>query len=406
MGDWWNPFDDANGAFQGGSDSGTSPAGPGHHSVRGTPQAGTPVNQANFGINYNGGGTAVTQNAQGIQDSAGNVSNALIGTGQQAGANVAGAGAQLGMMGQGYANQGNSPGNALQQGNYGQANAAISQARQNQAAQGGYAAQLAGAGGQDTLSAANATLNQGTNNALNSAMSIAKSGQGFGGSAASLAQAAQAAPGVIANQANQAAILAANESQAKAQREMAGYQGAGAMLNAANAQQLQGAGLQSQQEQQNALLRQQGLEANTQRQLGLGQLGLGYNQAALQGIQAGNQLGQQSMQNAAQLGLESQLQAGQLGLGGQQLDLQAAQLAQQGNISYEQALNELYGMDIGSQIQNRGMDQQSSRDWVSGVTGTIGAIGSVAAMSDRRTKTNVQLTNLRKRYAALGGGNV
>lgn len=400
MGEWWNPFDDENGAFNGSGPTGGY--GAGHHSVRGQPQAGQAVNQGNFALNYNGGGTAVTQNAQGLQTDAGNVANQLIQTGQQAGNNVSNAGYQLAQQGNQYAQQGQQT-NPLQQANQAQAQAQLNQANQNAAAQMGTARELAAAGGQDTLSAANAQLQQGTNQALNSAMSVAKSGQGFGGSAATLAQAAQAAPQAIANQANQAAMLAAGESQARANRQMAGLQGAGSLLGQAGSQQLQGAGQQAQMEQQNALLRQQGIEANNQLGLGYGNLGLGYNQAALQGVAQGNELAQQSMQNAANAGLGQQLQAGQLGLGGQQLDLQAAQLAQEGNISYEQALNQLYGMDVQSQLGNRQQDIQKDTDAFNAFAGAVGSLGAAAAMSDRRAKTNIEATSLRRRYMALGG---
>jgi hypothetical protein len=76
------------------------------------------------------------------------------------------------------------------------------------------AMQLAGLEAQQGPSGAQAQLQGGTNQALASQLALARSGRGFGGNAAAAGQAAGNAAGIQANQANQAAGLAAQENAA------------------------------------------------------------------------------------------------------------------------------------------------------------------------------------------------
>lgn len=117
-----------------------------------------------------------------------------------------------------YANRG------PQYGNWGNQNAALGQA-------GGYAGQLAGLESTQGPSAAQAQLQQGTNQAMSSQLALARSGRGFGGGAGAAGQAATNMAGISANAANESAMLRAQEDAAWRQRQ------AGNFANAAGIQQ-------------------------------------------------------------------------------------------------------------------------------------------------------------------------
>jgi hypothetical protein len=107
-----------------------------------------------------------------------------------------------------YANRG------PQQGDWAQQNAALGMSS-------GYGTQLAGLESQQGPSAAQAQLQQGTNQAMGSQIAMARSGRGFGGGAGAAGLAQSNMAGIQANQANQAAQLRAQEDAAWRQRQAA-----------------------------------------------------------------------------------------------------------------------------------------------------------------------------------------
>jgi hypothetical protein len=102
------------------------------------------------------------------------------------------------------------------------------------AAQMGLAQQLQGYAAQpEGPSAAQAQLQQGTNQALASQLALARSGRGLGESATGLSQAGEQASGIVANQANQSAALRAQETQAYRQNQLNALGASGQALGAA-----------------------------------------------------------------------------------------------------------------------------------------------------------------------------
>lgn len=94
---------------------------------------------------------------------------------------------------------------ALMTGNWGQQNAALGTAAT-------YGGRLAGLEAQEGPSAAQAQLQSGTNMAMAQQMAMARSGRGFGGNSAAMGLAQGNMAGISANQANQAAMLRAQEN--------------------------------------------------------------------------------------------------------------------------------------------------------------------------------------------------
>jgi hypothetical protein len=111
-------------------------------------------------------------------------------------------------------------GRGVQQGDWGQQNAYLEQAA-------GRGNALAGLEQVEGPSAAQAQLQQGTNQAMAGQLALARSGRGFGGGAGAAGIAQGNLAGLQANQANQAAALRAQENAAWRQRQ------AGNMVNAA-----------------------------------------------------------------------------------------------------------------------------------------------------------------------------
>jgi hypothetical protein len=277
------------------------------------------------------------------------------------------------------------------------------------AAQMGLAQQLQGYAAQpEGPSAAQAQLQQGTNQALASQLALARSGRGLGESATGLSQAGEQASGIVANQANQSAALRAQETQAYRQNQLNALGASGQALGAAQSGSLGLAGQNAQLGQfntQTALQQQQANDAMASNLYGYG----------LQGQQLGLQ-GQQLGFTAQNQGIAQQLAAQQFGSGAQSqalaeratalgLNVSATQAQQQGMENYEQELSNLYGMDIGAQNANRQLNQQSSRDTVNGVLGAVSTLGSLAAASDRRMKRKIvdKGDELGAVYRALGG---
>lgn len=167
-------------------------------------------------------------------------------------------------------------------------------------------AQLGGVEAQQGPSAAQAQLQSGTNQAMNSQLAMARSGRGFGGGAASAGLAQSNLAGIQANQDNGAAQLRASEDAAFRQRQAANL---GQIAQAQGSQ--IGTNLQA------GLAGQAQNDAMTQGMLGMGQnayfqgagvqqqgygLGINGNQvgvagttAGLQGEQVANQIRGQEM---------------------------------------------------------------------------------------------------------------
>ncbi len=244
-------------------------------------------------------------------------------------------------------------------------------------------------------SAAQAQLNMGTDQALNSQLAMARSGSGFGESSGAMANAQQNAAGLQSNAANQAAMLRANEDQAFRGRQLQALGMSGEALGQGRAADLalgqQQIG-QSQFGTQTALSQQQMNDALRQGLIGQGleaqNMGLS---GQLQGINAQNQALASQYQ-----GIDAQNQANQLAL-------QAAQAQQQGTMNLENTRADVYGMDQQAHDRSRELNQQNSNNWIGGITGGIGALGSLASLSDRRSKKNVEHEELSRVYRALGG---
>jgi hypothetical protein len=207
-----------------------------------------------------------------------------------------------------------------------------------------------------------------------------------------MASAQQNAAGIQSNAANQAGMLRAGEDQAHRARQLQALGMSGDALGQGRAADL----------------------ALGQQQIGQGQFG---TQTELSQRQM-NDSAQQNLINsglqAQNMGLSAGLQAQNMGLSGQaaginaqnqanQLALASAAAEQQGGMNYEQNVTDIYGMDQGAHDRARELNQKRSNDWVGGITGGIGAIGSLAAMSDRRSKKNIETEDLSRVYRALGG---
>lgn len=99
-----------------------------------------------------------------------------------------------------------------------------------------YGSQLAGLEAQQGPSAAQAQLQAGTNQALDSQIALARSGRGFGGNAAAAGMAQNNIAGIQANQANSAAQLAAQENAAWRGRQAANFGNAAGIQTAVGQQ--------------------------------------------------------------------------------------------------------------------------------------------------------------------------
>lgn len=338
---------------------------------RGTPRGGVAPNQDSFAL---GGDPAYNAQFQAGQQG-------IARQGQQLGQSAQAVGAQ----GQGLMAAGNAAG---QRGApitaYNPNVAALQDGSQQAGAQQyGLANQLqALAGAPQGPSAAQAQLNMGTDQALNSQLAMARSGGGFGESSGAMQAAQMNAAGIQSNAANQAGMLRANEDQAHRARQLQALGMSGEALGQGRAADL----------------------ALSGQQIGQGQFG------------TQTSLAQQAQNDQMRQGLIGQgLQAQNMGLAGQaqgigaqnsanQLALEAARAQQQGGQAYEQNLTDIYGMDQGSHDRARELNQQNSMNWVEGITGGLGALGSLAGLaSDRRMKKNIETEDLSRVYRALGG---
>jgi len=234
------------------------------------------------------------------------------------------------------------------------------------------AGNLAGASGQ---SAAQAQLQQGLNQAQASNLALARSGRGFGGSAAAMGQAVDANAAAGQNAANSSALL-----RFQGQQAAAGIYG------------------QAAQQQQQAAL------ANSQQ--GLGLYGQGYN-TALQAQQAGYGVGLQGNQLGGQIGAQGANEF----FAGQNAAKAFTDAQHQADYEREALAVQQYGISSGAQTAANAAQQQQNAAIV-GAAGTIGgavvgtfaspgvgtAVGAAAGheaaqrayTSDIRAKTNVQ----------------
>lgn len=212
-------------------------------------------------------------------------------------------------------------------------------------------------------SAAQAQLREGANTAKRQAMSIARSGSGFGESANAMADAQRAQSDISTSAANQAAQLRAQEDQAFRAQQL------GAMGQAADIYG-QTAGREGEQAQ---FLTQAELQAQQQRDAM--QLGLGG-----QSIDAQN------------LGIQGQLAA-------QGVDLDAQNAALQGRIARGQTEANLYGTEADvfatREARDRALHEQRRADRGE-AAGVIGGIAGAAAsfLSDVRKKTEITPASL------------
>ena len=371
MPDWWNPFDDPGGAFQGGGGAG----GVGEvRAERGDPR-GTNVNRENFNLNYDPTGQLTAMNAASV----------AAGQSGQIGAQAQGLGVQgdIGRAQAGFAANRTTPQFNAAGANM-QAGTAFGRGQQ----QGDIANQIAARAGQTTGSGAQAQLQQGINAAMDAQLAIAGAGSGLGGNAAALAQASGQAPSLIAQQANESARLQAETDQADAARQLQALGMSGDLTGQARAQDLGLMGAMNDTERARVETALQGMSMNDALQLGLGGQALDYSRLGIEG-----QMG------AADLGLSG----GQLGLGAGQLGLQAQQSALEGRMAYEQMLTDLYGIDSGAQQQARANDITASQNMMGNIAGLGTAIGGLAMMSDEDTKKKKTMSSLNERYSAIGG---
>lgn len=233
--------------------------------------------------------------------------NAALGYGIGQAAQVGGSAAQLGQMGQGV---------------FGQANAA-----QNRNIIGSQQRALQGIEAREGPSAAQAQLQSGLNQAQSSNLALARSGRGWGGSAAAMAQAQGQNAAMGQNAANASAQLRAQENAAYRSRAAqnlaaAGQLGLGqANVNDAQQRAMIAAGMQGVQAGGQMQAQAAGLGQNAYAQqlaaqqaaAGVGQQGYAQNLAAQQ---AAGQLGVGALQGGAQLGANAMQAGGAMQLGG------------------------------------------------------------------------------------------
>lgn len=256
----------------------------------------------------------------------------------------------------------------------------------------GYAGQLQSmAAAPEGPSAAQAQLQQGTNQALNSQLALMRSGGTAGSSAAAGDSARFNSAGLQANQANSSAALRAQENAAYRDRQLNAMGLAGQTMGVSGNMSADLANRGTQMAQFDEGNRQQQRQQNDQTALaGMGLAGQsyasGYGQQ-LQGLAGGS--------DALGKGWDSYNQGMQGGLATQQTGLQ-------GTMGLEGLRGDLYGAELGHQTDMRGLDQQKSKDTWGTIGGVAESIGGMFMMSDRRSKKNVKEESFLETYKALG----
>lgn len=230
------------------------------------------------------------------------------------------------------------------------------------------------ANGPQGPSAAQAQLQQGANQAMQQSLALARSGSGFGESAAGLAQAQRANADTMATTANQAAQLRAQEDQAFRQQQL------GAVSTAAD---IYGGAAGRESDQARFATE---AELNAQAQRDAQQLGLG-----AQSIEAQN------------LGIQG-------GLAAQGMGLDAAQAELDARIARDSTAANLYGTEAGvfdSRLKRDAQQREARRADRGEAAGFVGkaAGAALSVLSDRRTKKRIRkaTNDLDAAYAALEG---
>lgn len=246
-------------------------------------------------------------------------------------------------------------------------------------------------------SAAQAQLQQGTNQALDTQLALARSGSGAGDSAAAMDQARFNSAGILAGQANSAAALRAQEDADFRNRQLAARSAAGNLYG-------QAGGLASQQAQFNAGLAQQtGMfnaqqaQQNSQFNAGAQLQQTGLNDAAALG-------GYGAASNAYGIGAANALAGNAQALQGQQLGLSALGMetnAQQGLLGLE---GNTYNAELSHQLGMRKADQDNANNYVNATSGAIEGLAPLAMMafSDIRGKRNIRPASYAHVFEALG----
>lgn len=325
-----------------------------------------------------------------------NAQNAYAGNMQNSGTGALAAQSGIGSQARGYGTQ---AGNRAIAPTAGYAGAqGDMQGQQRSAGQlAGYGAQLQRMAGQpEGPSAAQAQLQQGTNQALAGQLALMRSGGTAGQSAAAGDSARFNAAGLQANQANAAAALRAQENAQYRDRQLSTMGLAGQMQSAAGGMYGQGADRATQQSQFDAQNRLNQQQLNDQTALaGLGLSSQAYGQGYDQQLAA-----QQAASAASAQGYNAYNQ-------GQQGAFNAQLANMQGGMGYEGQLGDMYGAELGHQTEMRGLDQQKSKDTIGAFTGMMEggtqALMMAAGGSDRRMKKNIRASSVLDEYRALGG---
>lgn len=195
-------------------------------------------------------------------------------------------------------------------------------------------------------SAAQAQLQQGTNQALSSQLALARSGRGFGGNAAAMGLAQGNAAGIQANQANAAAQLRAQEDAAWRQRQ------AGNLTNMA--------GMQGQQSQAN---------------LGAAVQGRSQNDAMVQSMLG---LGQNAYQYGGDMGMRGYgmgMEGIDRSLAGQALTNNIRTQEMQGNTAYEEAKLRAWAAQQGYDLAQQQASDQKDAATISAVSSGVATYG-------------------------------
>lgn len=246
-------------------------------------------------------------------------------------------------------------------------------------------------------SGAQAMLTQGTNDALNAQLALARSGSGFGESAASLGSAGRNAAAAVAAKANESARLKAQEGQAWQDQRLQAFGQAGDIYGADRAAALQEAGLLGEQAEYLTEADLRATEMNDAAALGWADAENAAYGTATQGF------GTAADARAAEAAAYNDAYGLELDSWGMGLDAEKAAL--EGRMGQEQINSDIYQAELGHQTQMRDLDQKKSQGVVSGVMGGLAAAGGIAAMfSDEKLKTKIkERDDLGETYAALGG---
>lgn len=206
----------------------------------------------------------------------------------------------------------------------------------------------------------------------------------MGGGAAAMAQAQANSAGIISDQANNSAILRAQEEQQQRENILAAYGQGASVLNDQGSLALGrgdlALGEAGQAASQSEFLTDAELEAQAQRDTA----GLGYQQLGLEGMQQGYAT-DLAYEQEARANYENELDA---------------------NMGYEQNVTNLATgkMELQSAREQREADR--SGQWIGAAMGGVAAGAGLLMMSDEDEKTDIKRAGgLNQRYAALADDN-